>query len=368
VTTALVTAAFALSRRRDVGRALVPPRPGASDASRALSRPLGLALRLQRANLAGWGAGLLVFDLVFGTILIDIERFYEESGFVRDVIAGAPGSDALDAFLATIVALLALTCSANAITAALRARDEESAGRAEPLLAAPLSRVRWLMSHLVIALAGSAVLLMVAILGFAGSGAAVLGQADLLPRLFGAALAQLPALWLVVGVAAALMGLWPRAAAVVWVLPLYALIDLLYGRLLSLPAWTSNLSPFAHVPRLPGASSRSHRWPCWLPARSLLSASGSACSATATCRRLPRRLTTLSAATSPVLTPDDLTFATRGCVLVTTTRTTPADGTGAHPPRAALSGRNRRRSPLSLSSREPGRLLCASCALRHSRS
>ena len=50
--------AFALRARRDEGAGLVEPRPGPATASRRLTSPFGLALRLQRGALLGWSAGL----------------------------------------------------------------------------------------------------------------------------------------------------------------------------------------------------------------------------------------------------------------------------------------------------------------------
>ena len=54
----LVVAAVALRARRDEGAGLIAPRPGPATAKPSLTRPLGLALRLQRGVLLGWSAAL----------------------------------------------------------------------------------------------------------------------------------------------------------------------------------------------------------------------------------------------------------------------------------------------------------------------
>src|SRR5439155_1487619 len=56
---ALIAVAFRLAVRRDHGAGLVAPRPGRSVAAPSLGHPLGLAMRLQRGALMGWGAGVL---------------------------------------------------------------------------------------------------------------------------------------------------------------------------------------------------------------------------------------------------------------------------------------------------------------------
>ena len=77
------------------------------------------------------------------------------------------------------------------------------------------------------------------------------GDAGQVPRLLGAALAAVPAVWVLVGVAALLFGVVPRAATAVWgALAACFLLGLL-GPLLSLPDWLMAISPFEHVPRLP---------------------------------------------------------------------------------------------------------------------
>jgi ABC-2 type transport system permease protein len=75
------------------------------------------------------------------------------------------------------------------------------------------------------------------------------------PRLLGAALAQVPAAWLIAGVAVALFGLAPRLAVPVgWTaLGVVALLTLL-GPTLRLPQWVMDISPLTHVPKLPGGA------------------------------------------------------------------------------------------------------------------
>jgi len=64
----------------------------------------------------------------------------------------------------------------------------------------------------------------------------------------------LPAVWLLTGIVVLLFGYLPRAATLAWgFLVAFFLLDDL-GALLSLPAWIRDLSPFSHIPKLPGAT------------------------------------------------------------------------------------------------------------------
>uniref|UniRef100_UPI0006EB676C ABC transporter permease n=1 Tax=Streptomyces prasinopilosus TaxID=67344 RepID=UPI0006EB676C len=79
-------AGFALSTRRDVGAGLRPERPGRPTASDALATPLGLALRLHRGMLAGFGAGLFLMGAMYGSILGDAEEMLEGIDEIQEAL------------------------------------------------------------------------------------------------------------------------------------------------------------------------------------------------------------------------------------------------------------------------------------------
>jgi ABC-2 type transport system permease protein len=252
-TASLVAAAVAINRRRDVGAGIIADRAGAAGAGARLRGPVGLALRLQRASLIAWGVPLLLLGLLYGAIAQDAGALYEDVEALGDYVARVGAADPVDQFLALSTFISALIGVGFAIQSALRARTEESAHRAEPVLAARVGRDRFLWSHLSIALTGSTALLLVIGLGFGVSAAISQSDVSELPRMIGAASAYAPALWVFVGLAAALFGVVPRFAGAVWaVLAGIAFIGFL-GPLLQLPDWVFELSPLEHVPRLPVA-------------------------------------------------------------------------------------------------------------------
>lgn len=254
VAAAVIAGAYALSVRRDVGAGMLPQRQGSASASTALGHPVGLAVRLQRGTALGWGLALLLLGLVYGSLISAVQDFISENEAVREaMISGGATGSLTDSFLAMIVGIIAMVSALYAVQATLRLRSEESAGRAEPLLATGLSRIRWVGSHLAVALVGGSLVLVVSGLGLGASAAVSGGDTGMLTGVLGAALVHLPALWVTVGVAVALVGLVPRAAAVAWLVPVYALIVGTLGGLLQLPDWLADLSPFTHVPQLPGA-------------------------------------------------------------------------------------------------------------------
>ncbi|MGW1014891.1 ABC transporter permease [Streptomyces niveus] len=252
---AALTAAggFVLSTRRDVGAGLRSARLGRRTASDALTRPIGFALRLHRATLLGFAAGLFVMGVMYGSILGEAADMMKDIEQVQEALAKIGGASVAESFASMVMVVVAVVAAVYVVMATLRPRAEESAGRAEPLLATGLSRDRWVGSHVAVALAGGTALLLVAGLGFGLAGAASVGDGGLVLRLVGAALAYAPGLWVTVGVAVALFGWYPRAGAAAWIVPVYAFLVGYLGSILQFPDWMNNLSPFGHVPKLPAA-------------------------------------------------------------------------------------------------------------------
>ena len=73
-------------------------------------------------------------------------------------------------------------------------------------------------------------------------------------RLTGAALSTLPAVWVVLAVAVLLYGALPRFTGLAWAALIVFLLLGEFGDLLDLPGWLVDLSPFTHLPALPGGT------------------------------------------------------------------------------------------------------------------
>ncbi|WP_280381515.1 ABC transporter permease [Nocardia wallacei] len=247
----LVVVAFALLDRRDFGAGLLGYRTGRATASWALGSPLGLAWRLHRGALAGWAIGVFALGAAYGSFADSIEDYVAENPELAQYLLGG-AEEAVDSYLALTLSLSGVLAAAYGITSVLRARAEETAGRAEPVLAAPVGRTTWLASHVVIALLGSAAVLVVGGFGEGLSHALTVGDAGQLARLTGAAVVHLPAVWLVIAVAVLGLGWFPMAVApVAWTAFAYCVVAVLFADSFDLPGWFDDASPFARTPRVP---------------------------------------------------------------------------------------------------------------------
>ena len=73
-----------------------------------------------------------------------------------------------------------------------------------------------------------------------------------LPGVLSAAAVQLPFVWLSAGIALCLFGIVPRFTQMVWGFFIAFVALLLSGSVAGMPQWVLDVSPFSHVPRVPG--------------------------------------------------------------------------------------------------------------------
>lgn len=247
--------AVVLSHHRDLGAGLIAPRPGRIGAAPSLGRPLGLATRLQRGSVIGWTAGVAVLAAAYGSIADSINDFVKDNKGLTDIIAAQGAGTLEQQYLAMSFRILALVAAGFAIQSALRVRSEETSGHAEPVLATAVSRLRFAWSHLAIAFGATAALLALTGLTFGLLDAAVTGDTIVIGRSLLGELLYAPAVWVMIAFTVLLVGLVPRlATALPWALLAVCFTIGFFGRLLDLPQWFSDLSPFQHVPQYPAGS------------------------------------------------------------------------------------------------------------------
>ncbi|MET8868081.1 hypothetical protein ABZW11_34560 [Nonomuraea sp. NPDC004580] len=242
VAAGLVVLAYRLAERRDLGAGLLPDRAGPATAAAWLRTSPALAWRMQRAGVAAWLAGAVLFGLVLGFGGQEaIERFGRSPGLAVWA-SRMGGAGASEVFYGLVIYVFgAYTVALCSLLTLSRLWREEADGSAEVLLAGPTGRLRWASGHVLIALAVPAPLL--AVVGVLCG----IGAGDV-PGVLGMTMALLPAVWVLTALATAAYGLLGRAGAVAaWAA--FALVVLLeFGWEIGvLGDGVFLLSPFAHV-------------------------------------------------------------------------------------------------------------------------
>jgi ABC-2 type transport system permease protein len=239
-------ASATLLSRRDLGAGLFPARLG--PATSAMGTPLALAWRLHRGLLLGWTIGFALLGLIFGGVGGSVVDLLEDNQSMSDILTRLGGTSGLvDNYFAGIAGIVGLIASCYAVQATLRLRDEEQAGHAEAVLATAVPRLTWAGSHLLFSLLGPAV----ALLAEGLVAGLTYTQGDL-GAILTSTLVQLPAVWVLAALATLLFGLLPRLSAAAWGAPALCLLILLVGQTLDMNQLFLDISPFTHVPHLPG--------------------------------------------------------------------------------------------------------------------
>jgi len=255
-TAVLVARANALRERRDLGAGLLPTRPGPARAAATFRSPRALAWRLQRAALLGWLVAFGVLGTVLGAVAGSVASL-ASTPQMQDLLRqlGGDAGSLTDTFLSTEVQFLAIGAAAYGISAALRLRTEETDQHTEQVLATGTRRGEVLAGHAVVALLGSALLMLVLGVALAVATAGSLGGfGAALAHLLPSVLATVPPVWVCIGLALAIFGSAPRIVYAAWALLALFVVVGEFGSVFGLPRPVVDLSPFVHAVVLPGSS------------------------------------------------------------------------------------------------------------------
>jgi len=237
--------AYGLAGRRDTGMSFLPTRPG--PATGRLGTAGALAWRLQRGGVLGWSIGFFLAGVVYGGLTDGVADLVGDNRNAREIVERMGGQSGLtDAFLASTTGMLGLIAALYVVASVLRLNGEETSGRAEPLLANPVGRLRWAAGHLTIAFGGAVLIMLLAGLGFA------VGHGRDVGPILGACLVQVAGVWVIGGLAVLLYGVLPRAAMAAWGVAGAVLLIGWVGPALDVPQAVLDVSPFGHLPKLPG--------------------------------------------------------------------------------------------------------------------
>jgi ABC-2 type transport system permease protein len=244
----LVGAAVLLRDRRDLGSGLLAERPGPATGSPRLADALSLNLRVHAPTLAVWTVACAVMGALMAAIVPNIGDMLDSVG-ARQMFERMGGVGALqETLVAAFVSVGAVLVSCFAVSVVAHGGTDEHDGRTEEVLATATERSTAFLAVVLVAVGGTAWLLLVTGLamgvGAAGSQVSFGGTLE-------AAVVQLPAVGVVAGLALLGLAQGSRYATVGWALVVFFFVVGPVAEMLDLPGWVAGLSPYSHVPRVP---------------------------------------------------------------------------------------------------------------------
>lgn len=256
----VVAAVFALgaavvAARRDIGAGVLPQRRGLSGAAPLLSGPLTLLVRLEWVNTAWWCIGMFLLGVCYGSIFGTVGNLMQTNPMVAKVIgarATASANRTVVLLFCNKLAIVMVVCvTAFALLTLFKLNGDERRGYLEQVHARSVSRLHLFLSYAGYALVSASVAFALAILGMALAGNLSMDSPIALSRYMRAATGYWPALAVTVGIAAVLVGAFPRLQNAAWVIPIYGLFSLYLGSLLDLPKWAMRISPYGWINNVP---------------------------------------------------------------------------------------------------------------------
>jgi ABC-2 type transport system permease protein len=253
VAAGLVALAVGLQRRRDLGSGLIAERPGPAVGSPRLADALALNLKVHATSLAVWTVACAVMGALMAAIVPNIGSLLDSPG-AREMFERLGGIGALqETLISAFVSVGAVVISGFAVSVVAHGGGEEHDGRTEEVLATATERSTAFLAVGLVALGGVVWLLLVTGVAMA---LGAIGSEVSFGQTLAAAVVQLPAVWVVAGLA--LLGLaWGNRYAVAgWAFVVAFFVVGPIAELLDLPGWVAGLSPYSHVPKVPAESLR----------------------------------------------------------------------------------------------------------------
>src|SRR5699024_3688320 len=197
-------------------------------------------------GLMGWGTAILLLGIVEGSFT---EAMIDAADGMPDELSAVLCSEALvESNTALLGALGINVAAAVGVYAMQTRRTEEAAGRPDTVLATPVGRISWSLSHVLVIAIGIVLIAAVTGLGTGLAAAVVTEDAALVGDILLSHLAVVPAALAGLGLCTAVFGWLPRLMAPAgWVLVAVMGILDMFAELLDLPDWFRALSPLHHL-------------------------------------------------------------------------------------------------------------------------
>lgn len=248
----LIATGLVLRSHRDLGSGLIAARPGAATASVNLRDVITLAIRVQKSTVLTWSAATAVMGALMGAIVPNVSDLLD-SDAAREMMARLGGEGAIEgALIAAELSVSAVAVSCFGVAVFARSAADEEIGRTELVLATGTSRSRSFTAAALVAFLGATWLLVLSGLAMAlGYGATSHDLARAFGDVLPATLAQAPAVFVTIAIAAAIWALRASWTVASWVVVALFVTLGQVGELLNLPDWSVGLSPYTHTPALP---------------------------------------------------------------------------------------------------------------------
>ena len=249
--TTLLMSTFYLNHKRDINAGLLPDQKGKRYASRFLKSRFGLTWQLEKGTIFSWGIGIFLMSVAFGAILGDLETYFSDLELVKKVLPANSTASMTEQFITLLIGIMSAFAAIPSVSILLKLKKEERMGRTENFYSRAVSRNKVMGNYSIIAFLTGVLMQILIGIGLYVSASQVMEKTIGLESVLASVLVYVPAIWVVIGLATLLVGVFPKWAGFVWGYMLFAMFVIYLGNLLEFPEWLNRLSAFYHVSLLP---------------------------------------------------------------------------------------------------------------------
>lgn len=247
--------AFYLNSHRDVGSGLIATRAGKSHASIFLRGPISLSWRLNRVSILVWFFGIMILGATYGSVFNTIGDILKTNPMMKQLLdtkaINAANILIIKEFIALLVIVFAVLALVPGISLINYLKTGESKGYLEIIHATPTSRTRLYFSTLFLATLTSIAVFFGGLYGLYIGGNAVMSHHLDLSIFLRSFYGYLSPLLVLIGISAFLIGWLPKLVAINYGYLILAFFIQYFGKLLKLPDWSSKISPFGFIDKVP---------------------------------------------------------------------------------------------------------------------
>jgi len=243
--------AFYLNSKRDLGAGLIAAKVGRKEASKFLQSTMGLQLKLLKNLLISWIIAIFVLGVSYGSIFGDIENFLSGSELMQQIFLNNDKFTFAEQFMTTLMVISVILVTIPTLIIILKIRDEEQSGRIENIYSKKVSRNKILANHLFISVLGSIFFIKTFVLGLWIASSSSMSEPISFWTFLSAGISYLPAIWVMIGIAALVIAYIPKMTKLVWSFLALCFFVVYIGKILQLPDWLIEATPFGSIPKIP---------------------------------------------------------------------------------------------------------------------
>lgn len=254
IAVALVALSFVLLHAREHRSSLIH-RTGSSDARLQVHGMTQWVLWRNRTDLLVWAVGILVVSVIVGLSTESLVTAIAEDEATAALLADLTGQERseVDQYFSFLGLVLTVAVGVFGIGAVLRWSADERSGRVTMELSVGQERVNVFLSRVIYAVLATTLLLLIAGLPMGLLGESQLSgdidRGEALRSGLYSTVGHLPGVFVLICVAALLVGLSPRIGALAWLLLAWSAFSEIFGDLVDLSEETTRFGALAWAPR-----------------------------------------------------------------------------------------------------------------------